>query len=46
MLKSCALWFKMCIRDRHQEMQGYVRVSPVNSNVTLKAETRSVDAGT
>ena len=30
----------------HQEMQGYVRVSPVNSNVTLKAETRSVDAGT
>ena len=29
----------------HQEMQGYVRVSPANSNVPLKAETRSVDAG-
>ena len=29
----------------HQEMQGYVRVSPAGSNVPLKAETRSVDAG-
>lgn len=29
----------------HQEMQGYVRVSPAGSNVELKAETRSVDAG-
>lgn len=29
----------------HQEMQGYLRVSPANSNVPLKAETRSVDAG-
>ena len=29
----------------HQEMQGYVRVSPANSNIPLKAETRSVDAG-
>ncbi len=29
----------------HQEMQGYVRVSPASSNVPLKAETRSVDAG-
>ncbi len=29
----------------HQEMQGYVRVSPASSNIPLKAETRSVDAG-
>jgi nitrous-oxide reductase len=29
----------------HQEMQGYVRVSPAGSNIPLKAETRSVDAG-
>ncbi|MFZ1685832.1 MAG: Sec-dependent nitrous-oxide reductase [Flavobacteriales bacterium] len=29
----------------HQEMQGYLRVSPAGSNVELKAETRSVDAG-
>ncbi|MBK6542004.1 MAG: Sec-dependent nitrous-oxide reductase [Flavobacteriales bacterium] len=29
----------------HQEMSGYVRVSPAGSNVELKAETRSVDAG-
>lgn len=29
----------------HQEMQGYVRVSPVGSNVPLKAETRSYDPG-
>jgi len=29
----------------HQEMQGYVRVSPANSNVPLKGETVSVDAG-
>ncbi len=29
----------------HQEMQGYVRVSPAGSSVELKAETRSVDAG-
>ena len=29
----------------HQEMQGYVRVSPANSTVPLKAETKSVDAG-
>lgn len=29
----------------HQEMQGYIRVSPAGSKVELKAETRSVDAG-
>ncbi|MCC6654802.1 MAG: nitrous oxide reductase, partial [Flavobacteriales bacterium] len=29
----------------HQEMQGYLRVSPAGSNVPLKFETRSVDAG-
>ncbi len=29
----------------HQEMQGYVRVSPANSTVPLKAETKSVDSG-
>ena len=29
----------------HQEMQGYVRVSPANSTVPLKGETISVDAG-
>jgi len=29
----------------HQEMQGYVRVSPAGSKVELKAETRNVDAG-
>ena len=29
----------------HQEMSGYVRVSPAGSNVELKAATRSVDAG-
>jgi len=29
----------------HQEMQGYLRVSPKGSKVPLKAETRSVDAG-
>ena len=29
----------------HQEMQGYVRVSPAGSNVKLMAETRSFDAG-
>ncbi len=29
----------------HQEMQGYLRVSPPNSSVPLKAETKSVDAG-
>ncbi|MEO8590979.1 MAG: Sec-dependent nitrous-oxide reductase [Flavobacteriales bacterium] len=29
----------------HQEMQGYLRVSPAGSKVELKAETRSVDAG-
>ncbi len=28
----------------HQEMQGYVRVSPANSNVPLEAYTLSVDA--
>ncbi|MCB0793839.1 MAG: Sec-dependent nitrous-oxide reductase [Flavobacteriales bacterium] len=28
----------------HQEMQGYIRVSPAGSNVTLKASTSSVDA--
>ncbi|MBL0126679.1 MAG: Sec-dependent nitrous-oxide reductase [Flavobacteriales bacterium] len=29
----------------HQEMQGYIRVSPAGSNVKLTAETRSFDAG-
>nr|AWJ66207.1 nitrous-oxide reductase [uncultured bacterium] len=29
----------------HQEMQGYVRVSPAGSNVELKGYTSSVDAG-
>ena len=29
----------------HQEMQGYIRVSPAGSKIELKAETRSVDAG-
>lgn len=29
----------------HQEMQGYVRVSPAGSNVPLSANTKSVDAG-
>lgn len=29
----------------HQEMQGYLRVSPANSSVPLKAETKSFDAG-
>ncbi len=29
----------------HQEMQGYLRVSPAGSKVELKAETRSVEAG-
>jgi nitrous-oxide reductase len=28
----------------HQEMQGYVRVSPANSSVPLSAQTVSVDA--
>lgn len=29
----------------HQEMQGYIRVSPANSNVPLTANTKSADAG-
>ncbi len=29
----------------HQEMQGYIRVSPAGSSIPLKGETRSVDAG-
>jgi len=29
----------------HQEMQGYIRVSPANSTVPLTANTKSADAG-
>ena len=29
----------------HQEMQGYVRVSPANSNIPLTANTKAADAG-
>ena len=29
----------------HQEMQGYIRVSPANSKVELKGVTKSYDAG-
>ena len=29
----------------HQEMQGYIRISPAGSSVPLSANTKSVDAG-